>query len=200
LLGPLQDNGGDTLTHALLPSSPAIDAGDADNCPATDQRGIPRPQGAGCDIGAYEFGATADLSINKLRQGSGAVTAGERVTYTISITNAGPTAPVTAVVVDSWSPAGAVVGIDAPGCAIDRAGGVITCTRSNLGTGTVLLPDPYVVFTTGTVFSGTLTNTASVTTTGGVVDSDPGNNVSAPVLITVKSPYVYTLFLPLELR
>jgi hypothetical protein len=54
LLGPLQDNGGPTETHALLPGSPAIDAGDDSACPATDQRGVPRPQGDQCDIGAYE--------------------------------------------------------------------------------------------------------------------------------------------------
>ena len=55
LLGPLQDNGGPTFTHALLPDSPAIDAGDDASCPDTDQRGVARPQGAACDIGAYEY-------------------------------------------------------------------------------------------------------------------------------------------------
>ncbi len=73
LLGPLADNGGPTLTHALLPGSPAIDAvappdcgydDDGDpNTPdrplLTDQRGVSRPQGAGCDIGAYELGVPA---------------------------------------------------------------------------------------------------------------------------------------------
>lgn len=61
-LGPLQDNGGPTPTHALLPQSPAIDAGNTDGCKdqdgnllTTDQRGIARPQGIGCDIGAYEY-------------------------------------------------------------------------------------------------------------------------------------------------
>jgi hypothetical protein len=56
MLGPLADNGGPTETHDLLPGSPAIDAGSVD-CPppATDQRGVARPQGAGCDIGAVEF-------------------------------------------------------------------------------------------------------------------------------------------------
>jgi hypothetical protein len=54
LLGPLADNGGPTDTQALLPGSPAIDAGAADGCPRYDQRGVARPQGAGCDIGAYE--------------------------------------------------------------------------------------------------------------------------------------------------
>jgi len=64
LLGPLQDNGGSTLTHALLPNSPAIDAGDNATCEATDQRSVVRPQGAACDIGAYEFVATIDISID----------------------------------------------------------------------------------------------------------------------------------------
>jgi len=55
LLGPLQDNGGPTWTHALLRGSPAIDAGCRTNFPPTDQRGIHRPQGLAPDIGAFEF-------------------------------------------------------------------------------------------------------------------------------------------------
>lgn len=58
-LGPLADNGGPTQTMALQPGSSAIDAGDAATCAAApvsnkDQRGTTRPQGASCDIGAYE--------------------------------------------------------------------------------------------------------------------------------------------------
>jgi hypothetical protein len=55
LLGPLAGNGGPTQTHALLPGSPAIDAGSSD-CPppATDQRRVARPQGPACDLGAFE--------------------------------------------------------------------------------------------------------------------------------------------------
>ena len=49
----LADNGGPTLTHALLAGSPAIDAGDTAVCPATDQRGVARD--AACDVGAFEF-------------------------------------------------------------------------------------------------------------------------------------------------
>lgn len=56
ILGPLKNNGGPTATHALVPGSPAIDAVPVnEDCPATDQRGITRPQGAACDIGAFEF-------------------------------------------------------------------------------------------------------------------------------------------------
>jgi hypothetical protein len=58
-LGPLQDNGGPTMTHALLPGSVAIDVIpeaeclDADGAPLTiDQRGFPRD--SMCDVGAFE--------------------------------------------------------------------------------------------------------------------------------------------------
>ncbi len=54
LLDSLKDNGGDTYTHALLPNSPAIDAGDCSDGPLFDQRGMLRPQDNTCDLGAYE--------------------------------------------------------------------------------------------------------------------------------------------------
>ncbi len=55
-LQPLNDNGGVTWTHALSSISPALDAGNPTTCLKTDQRGIQRPQGDGCDIGAFELG------------------------------------------------------------------------------------------------------------------------------------------------
>src|SRR5262249_60736280 len=54
LLGPLQDNGGPTPTMALLPGSPALDAGCNSNAPATDQRGFARIANGTIDIGAFE--------------------------------------------------------------------------------------------------------------------------------------------------
>lgn len=67
-LGPLQNNGGFTLTHSPLPGSPAIDTGNAatpgsggNACSALDQRGVARPQNgdnagaAVCDKGSVEF-------------------------------------------------------------------------------------------------------------------------------------------------
>jgi hypothetical protein len=62
MLGPLQNNGGPTETMAILPGSAAIDAANDAICAAApvnglDQRGIVRPQGAHCDIGAYEAAA-----------------------------------------------------------------------------------------------------------------------------------------------
>ncbi|SIO55552.1 hypothetical protein SAMN05444166_5109 [Singulisphaera sp. GP187] len=53
-LAPLADNGGPTQTMALLPGSPAIDAGRVVPGITVDQRGVPRPQGAAPDIGAFE--------------------------------------------------------------------------------------------------------------------------------------------------
>jgi hypothetical protein len=76
LLGPLQDNGGPTQTHALLSGSPAIDGGNPGGCRdnlgallTTDQRGFPRPADgnhdsvAACDIGAYELFVTGSTSV-----------------------------------------------------------------------------------------------------------------------------------------
>jgi hypothetical protein len=61
-LGPLADNGGLTLTHALLSTSPAIDTGNNSGGNFDDQRGTgyPRPFGAAADIGAYEWQGTLD--------------------------------------------------------------------------------------------------------------------------------------------
>jgi CSLREA domain-containing protein len=77
ILGTLQDNGGATFTHALLPGSPAIDAGNPTGCTddaglplITDQRRLGRlvdgngDNAAICDIGAFEFGAQTPLSIS----------------------------------------------------------------------------------------------------------------------------------------
>jgi hypothetical protein len=60
-LGPLQDNGGPTLTRALLPGSPAIDAGDNTGAPMWDQRGpgFRRIVNGTIDIGAFEVQAHA---------------------------------------------------------------------------------------------------------------------------------------------
>ena len=63
-IGPLADNGGPTLTVALLPGSDAIDAADpvqgcvnSNSVLTTDQRGAARVAGVRCDVGAYEFGS-----------------------------------------------------------------------------------------------------------------------------------------------
>jgi hypothetical protein len=61
-LGLLANNGGPTLTMALQPNSPAIDAGDDSAATDQDQRGLPRPIGRAVDIGAFEYGSPALLT------------------------------------------------------------------------------------------------------------------------------------------
>ena len=69
-LGPLTINGGSTFTHALLESSPAIDAGSASASLVSDQRGTLRPQDGDnndsvqIDIGAFEGISDSYLSVN----------------------------------------------------------------------------------------------------------------------------------------
>jgi CSLREA domain-containing protein len=59
MLAPLQDNGGPTSTMALGAGSAALDQLPVGGgCPASDQRGVARPQGPACDIGAYELAPT----------------------------------------------------------------------------------------------------------------------------------------------
>jgi hypothetical protein len=71
-LAALADNGGPTQTMALLPGSPLIDAGNDASCEATDQRGITRPKGSHCDIGAYEYQAI----VRYVKQGAGGLNDG----------------------------------------------------------------------------------------------------------------------------
>ena len=64
-IGPLQDNGGPTLTRALLSTSPAVNAipttactDEAGSAVSVDQRGVARPAGSACDIGAFELASS----------------------------------------------------------------------------------------------------------------------------------------------
>ena len=112
LLGPLADNGGDTLTHALLPGSPAIDNGDDVTCAAApvlnqDQRGRLRPvDGNGdsiahCDIGAVEF--TPQISMEKLPSAQ-MILSGHDAVFTITVRNTGDISLTNVFVVDQLTP------------------------------------------------------------------------------------------------
>ena len=88
-LSPLQNNGGPTLTMALLPGSLALGSGactDANGAPLTvDQRGLPRPQVAGCDIGAFENQAPAlTCPVARTLKGSGNGSAKATLTATVA--------------------------------------------------------------------------------------------------------------------
>lgn len=72
-VGTLGSYGGSTQTVPLNQNSPAIDAGNVASCPSTDQRGVARPQGNGCDIEAYERDETSP----KVLDARGTVSAGD---------------------------------------------------------------------------------------------------------------------------
>lgn len=64
----LVDNGGPTKTHALGTfggPNPMIDAVPTP-CPSADQRGVPRPHGSGCDVGAYEYATCQTVVVNRV--------------------------------------------------------------------------------------------------------------------------------------
>ena len=95
-LGPLANNGGPTLTMALLTGSPAINAGTSTDAPTTDQRGLPRPSGAAVDLGAFEVqsgvnhppvASSLSVSTNENTLLSGQVSAtdadGDHLTYSV---------------------------------------------------------------------------------------------------------------------
>lgn len=61
-LGSLQNNGGPTDTIAPQAGSPVLNEAASASCPADDQRGVSRPQGTGCDIGAVELSTPTSSS------------------------------------------------------------------------------------------------------------------------------------------
>jgi hypothetical protein len=84
LLGPLQGNGGPTQTIALLPGSPAINAGDNTGAPDFDQRGFPRIVGGTIDIGAFEL-QPAGQATHLAFEAPTSVRAGTAFTATVTV-------------------------------------------------------------------------------------------------------------------
>jgi len=89
VLDSLSLNGGGTQTMALLPGSPAIDAGDDTVCSALqvnnlDQRGIKRPQGAHCDLGAYEYVDIIQPTVSSIVKASTSPTNATSADFTVT--------------------------------------------------------------------------------------------------------------------
>ncbi len=105
LIGPLADNGGPTLTMALLPGSPAIGAADDASAPRTDQRGFPRPSGS-ADIGAYEFGYPPILSAAQPPEGGVDISVSGRAGQTCRLLASPDLVNWTAIATNSFSPSG----------------------------------------------------------------------------------------------
>lgn len=118
LLGPLQNNGGSTFTHALLLGSPAIDKGESSSS-TTDQRGFGRrkdvsalanaPGGDGADIGAFEsaFATLANISTRlRVQAADNAMIGGFIITgtgqKTVIVRGLGPSLPLSGALEDPY--------------------------------------------------------------------------------------------------
>ena len=112
LLAPLGDNGGPTQTMALLPGSPAIEAGNTALIPAgvtTDQRGYPRIYAGAVDIGAVQLqltlvsiavspsNPTLDLGVPAQFTATGTISDGQTLDMTSSVTWASATPAVATI-------------------------------------------------------------------------------------------------------
>lgn len=163
-LGPLQNNGGPTQTHPLLCGSPAIDAGDRAGCTdadgnllTTDQRGVSRPQGAVCDVGAFEVQAGANLVLAQTVS-PGLVGVGQPLTYSFTVTNQGPDA-ASGVTLTSSLPLGeAIVTSVHASQGMCSTTGVLSCALDELACGEQATVEVILVASG----SGALENTALV--------------------------------------
>jgi uncharacterized repeat protein (TIGR01451 family) len=183
LLGPLANNGGPTDTHALLAGSPAIDAGDSANCPSPDQRGVSRPQAEGCDIGAFEAVAVADLSIAKAAAPNPIPLHGT-LTYTLTVRNAGPNTVRDVAVTDQLPTSATLVAASSPGgCTASATIGCAVGTLAPGGAATLtIVVRPQAV--------GALTNSATVSSSA--TELNAANN-TARVTTQVVTPGVSRL-------
>jgi uncharacterized repeat protein (TIGR01451 family) len=199
LLGPLADNGGGTLTHALLPGSPAVDAADNAACAAppvsgVDQRGVSRPQGTTCDVGAVEATANLTLTKSSTSDRGNPVQPTEHLTYTIVVTNTGGLTATNALISDT-TPSNTTfvagsISLTPPGAG--TPGTEPPTLASNLS----IAPNQAVTVTfavtvNAPLLDGTLiTNTASLTSTetpGPVSDSVTDAVITDPILSIGKS-------------
>jgi len=153
---PLADNDGPTQTHALLPGSPAIDAVPLAECAlATDQRGVARPQGLACDIGAFEL-IPADLVLGQ-EDVPDPVAVGEPLTYTLFITNTGPLA-ATGVTLTNTLPGSAQLNTASTSQGSCAGTGDLVCDLGSLTSSGVVT----VTLVVTPTLTGVITNTASV--------------------------------------
>lgn len=170
-LGPLADNGGPFATHAPVEGSALRDRVAA--CPDLpgDARGGARPQGGGCDVGAVEAGALANLRTT-LVAAPATLAPGGQVVALATVANVGRDAMP-----------GASLALD-PGGATVVAGGSTACT----GTGPVTCPlgrlDPgasvAVVVVVSPVAAGALTLVARAA--GAVAGADPADDAASAVV------------------
>jgi uncharacterized repeat protein (TIGR01451 family) len=177
-------------TRAVFTGSPALNAantatpldGASGRCEATDQRGLPRPGGVACDMGAFEdqtgngVPIVADVGVSKT-DSPDPVTVNTNLTYTITVTNAGPDAAPTTALNDPLPATANFVSLTAPAgwsCTTPAVGatGTVICTHSALPSGA---SDVFTLVVTPTPASpASISNTATVSTLAN--DGNSGND------------------------
>jgi hypothetical protein len=145
LLGPLQNNGGPTLTMALLPGSPAIDAGTTSNAPAYDQRGpgFARVVGSVMDIGAFEVQPATQVTHLGV-SGPVSAVAGTPFTVTVQALNdlGAPVPGYTGTVHFTSSDGRAVLPADYTFTATDQGAHAFNVTLKTASSQSVTVADP----------------------------------------------------------
>jgi uncharacterized repeat protein (TIGR01451 family) len=192
-LAPMAPNGGLTQTMALLSGSPALNSGVACPPPATDQRGVTRPQGAACDSGAFESRPGADLSVTGTDHGASPAP-GQTITYTLVARNAGPTAVTGAPLADAfgagltgvtWTCA-ATVGSS---CTASGAGSISEVVNLLAG-GTATYTVQATIAPSATRL---VTSTATITAPASVEDPSPANNAATVVTVLARPLAFHTV-------
>jgi uncharacterized repeat protein (TIGR01451 family) len=176
-LGGLQLNSpGDTPTMAIQQGSPAADAGDDATALSTDQRGVTRPQGPHSDIGAFEAPPpSADLSLTKAVSVSTAQV-GDPVSYTLTLTNAGPNVANSALVTDNLPSAVTFVSCSATGGGVcGGSGNNLTITYATLAVNASATITIQAMLNAGVADGSVVVNSASVSAAS-PVDPDTSNN------------------------
>ena len=196
MLGTLQVNEGTTSTLALLPGSPAIDADySGDAAPATDQRGVVRPQGARADIGAYEvYQGRALVVTNTTDSGTGSLRLalteanndiGDTVTFatglTGTITLTGGELPL-AHNMTITGPGAAILSVSGGGTSrvLHMTGGTIAISGLTLTGGSIAASGGGILEGSGTlVLSGCILSANSATNgSGGGISAASGATLS----------------------
>jgi CSLREA domain-containing protein len=140
-------------TFAPLSASPLLDAANAGTCPATDERGVPRPIGVGCDIGAFE-GNLPSVTVNQAA-GQADPTATGTILFTVVFGD-----PVTGFAADDVVLSGTATGTLTP---------VVIEVPPNNGT-------TYQISVTGMTGTGTVIATVK----SGAAQNAQGNDNGAP--------------------
>lgn len=193
LLGPLANNGGPTLTHLPLPGSPALDVIPFGlpvcNLTSVDQRGVLRPRGVQCDIGAVEAESSGAALIVTKTASASFVAQAQTFNYTILVRNTGSAAAIGTLISDTLPVSVTLAGpISFQPMRTDASNALLFGADIAAGdTATITIP---VRLVNGVPAGTVLTNTVLVSS----------GSISTPVSASVAITAAHGVYLPLVAR